>query len=312
MRRNRRRIAFLAAAGFMNYWIAAILFVAGATIGAIIAFIVTGIAEGGDFELLFWLLRYIPRGIAWMIEAGWLSSATMAFAVLGFVGIGTIGAIVLMWGRVSLFEKRVPAQTGARSVADQQVFNVLEGVALAAGVPAPQLRFVDDPALNSYSVGRKPETAVIVVTTGLVQRLTRDELEAVLAYELSRVSSLDTALSTWTASVTGRTIELYETTDRILAKLALIIPAKLARRLQHRTLRRQASQRDILALNFTRHPEALLSALEKIDADKTPVSNARRATGPLWLKWPWWDPREGRTIPSLTGRIADLRALVSA
>jgi heat shock protein HtpX len=312
MRRNRRRIAFLAAAGFMNYWIAAILFVVGVTLGAIIAFIVQGITEGGDFALLFDLFRYIPKAIAWAIAAGWLDSRTTTFAVLGVVGVGTLAAIMLMWGRVSLFEKRVPAQTGARSVADRQVFNVLEGIALAAGVPTPQLRFVEDPALNSYSVGRKAKSAVIVITTGLVSGLTRDELEAVLAYELSRVSSLDTALSTWTAAVTGRTIELYETTDRLLAKLALIIPAKLARRLRARTLHRQASQRDILALSFTRHPEALLSALEKIDADKTPVSNARAATAPLWLKWPWWDPRESRTVPSLSGRIADLRALVSA
>jgi heat shock protein HtpX len=312
MRRNRRRITFLAAAGFVNYWIAAILFVVAVTLGAVIAFIVQGIAEGGDFDLLWDLFRYIPKGIAWAVAAGWLNSRTTTFVVLGVVGIGTVAAIVLMWGRVSLFERRVPAQTAAQSVADQKVYNVLEGVALAAGVPAPQLQFVLDPALNSYSVGRKPDTAVIVLTTGLVAALTRDELEAILAYELSRVRSLDTALSTWTASVTGRTIELYETTDRILAKLVLIIPAKLARRLRDRTLRRQASQRDILAMNFTRHPEALLSALEKIDADKTPVSNGRAATAPLWLKWPWWDPQESRNVPSLTGRIADLRALVSA
>ena len=236
----------------------------------------------------------------------------MTFAVLGLLGVGTLTAIFLMWGRVSLFEKRVPDQTGARPVADQKVFNVLEGIAIAAGVPAPQLRFVPDPALNSYSVGRKPESAVIVLTTGLVSGLTRDELEAVLAYELSRIASFDTALSTWTASVTGRTIELQETTDRLLAKLMLIVPARLARRLRARILHRQASQRDIIALGFTRHPEALLSALEKIDADKTPVSNARAATAPLWLEWPWWDPRESKKVPSLTGRIQDLRALVSA
>jgi heat shock protein HtpX len=232
--------------------------------------------------------------------------------VLAFLGVGTLTAVGLMWGRVSLFEKRVPAQTGARSVADKKVFNVLEGVALAAGVPVPQLLFIEDPALNSYSVGRKPESAVIVLTTGLVARLTRDEIEAVLAYELSRISSLDTALSTWTASVAGRTIELQETTDRLTVSLFLLIPAALARHLRARTLRRQASQRDIIALNFTRHPEALLSALEKIDADKTPVSKVGSATASLWLKWPWWDPREANQIPSLTGRIHDLRALVTA
>jgi Zn-dependent protease with chaperone function len=312
MARNRRRIAFLAVAGFMNYWIAALLFVVGVVLGTIVALIVQGFTEGADFTLLFDLIRHIPDGIRWAVAAGWLDSRIWTYVVLGVVGIGTLSAIMLMWGRVSLFERRVPAQTGARSVADQKVFNVLEGVAIAAGVPVPGLQFVEDPALNSYSIGRKPENAVIVLTTGLVAKLTRDEIEAVLAYELSRITSLDTALSTWTASITGRTIELYETTDRLTVKLFLLVPAKLARRLRARTLVRQASQRDIIALNFTRHPEALLSALEKIDADKTPVSNVRSATAPLWLKWPWWDPRESTKIPSLTGRIADLRALVSA
>jgi Zn-dependent protease with chaperone function len=312
MGRNRRRIAFLAIAGFLNYWIAALLFVVGVVLGTVVALIVQGFVEGADFSLLFDLIKHIPDGIAWAVAAGWLDSRIWTYVVLGVVGIGTLSAIMLMWGRVSLFERRVPQQTGARSVADQKVFNVLEGVALAAGVPVPRLQFVDDPALNSYSVGRKPESAVIVLTTGLVAQLTRDEIEAVLAYELSRISSLDTALSTWTASITGRTIELYETTDRLTVKLFLLVPSTLARRLRARTLRRQASQRDIIALNFTRHPEALLRALEKIDADRTPVSNVRSATASLWLKWPWWDPRESSKMPSLTGRIADLRALVSA
>jgi heat shock protein HtpX len=312
MGRNRRRIAFLAIAGFVNYWVSAILFVLALVIGTTVALIVQGIAEGGDFEMVFWLIAHVPDAIQWAVAAGWLDSTIWTYVVLGFVGIGTIAAFTMMWGRVSLFERRVPAQTGAHSVADQKIFNVLEGVALAAGVPVPRLQFVNDPALNSYSVGRKPENAVIVLTTGLVANLSRDEMEAVLAYELSRISSLDTALSTWTASITGRTIELYETTERLTVKLFLLVPAKLARRLRARTLRRQASQRDIIALNFTRHPEALLSALEKIDADKTPVSNVRAVTAPLWLEWPWWDPRESAKIPSLTGRIADLRALIYA
>lgn len=312
MRRNRRRISLLAVAGFVNYWIATILFMLGVLLGILGALIIEGFAEGGDFALMIEVIKQIPDAVEWMVAAGWLNSRVWTYVVLGFLGVGTLAAIGSLWGHVRRFERQVGALTGARAVEDKKVFNVLEGVALAAGVPVPQLRFVEDPALNSYSVGRKPESALIVLTTGLVAKLTRDEIEAVLAYELSRISSLDTALSTWTASVAGRTIELYETTDRLTVKLFLLVPAKLARRLRARTLHRQASQRDIIALNFTRHPEALLSALEKIDADKTPISNVRSATASLWLEWPWWDPREASKIPSLTGRIHDLRALVSA
>lgn len=308
MKRNRRRIAGLAAAGLLNYWIAALLFVLAVTVGALGVFIVQGLVEGGDFSLLWKGVRAIPKGVAWAVDAGWLSSALMTWTALGFVVIGTVAAITMMWGRTRLLQRAVPRQTGVLGPEEDRVGKILEAVAIAAGVPPPELRLVADPALNSYSVGRKPESAAIGVTTGLVGALNRDELEAVLAYELSRVTSLDTALSTWTAAVTGRTIELYDKTERILAKLALIVPARLARRLQARTLRRQAGQRDILALSFTRYPEALLSALEKIDADTASVSVAGSATAPLWLEWPWHDAR----VPSLTGRIQELRTLVTA
>lgn len=311
MARNRRRIMGLAAAGVMNYWIAALLFLLGVTLGAMIAFIVEGLFNG-DFDLFKTLLKGIPAATAWAVEAGWLSSTTMMWAAIGVVVLVTLTAISLMWGRLRMFERRIPRAPAAPDPSTERVAGVLEAVALAAGVPAPPVTLVEDPALNSFSVGRKPESALIVVTTGLVNALTRDELEAVLAYELSRVASFDTALSTWTAGVTGRTIELYEQTDRILAKLALIVPARLARRLRARTLRRQAGQRDILALSFTRYPEALISALEKIDADQTPAASASAMNAPLWLKWPTWSPVDARGIPSLTGRISELRALVAA
>jgi Zn-dependent protease with chaperone function len=311
MGRNRRRIIGLAAAGVMNYWIAALLFILGATLGALIAFTVEGFFNG-DWDLFKTVLKGIPAATAWAIQAGWLSSTTMMFAVIGVVAFVTITAIVMMWGRLRMFERRVPRSTAMSDPTIERVAGILEAVALAAGVPAPPLTVVEDPALNSFSVGRKPESALIVVTTGLVAALTRDELEAVLAYELSRVASFDTALSTWTAGVTGRTIELYEQTDRILAKLALIVPARLARRLRARTLRRQAGQRDILALSFTRLPEALISALEKIDADLTPAASASAMNAPLWLKWPSWNAFDSLGIPSLSGRITELRALVAA
>lgn len=310
MASNRRRIAGLAVAGLLDYWVAALLFVLAVTVGALVAFLVQGIVNGGDFSLLWKGVRAIPEGVAWAVDAGWLSSASMTWAAVGFVVVGTVAAVVLMWGRLRAFDRLLPRRPGA--VPDKTAEPVLEAVALAAGVAVPHLEVLLDPALNSCSVGRKPDDAVIVLTTGLVGALTRDELEAVLAYELSRVSSFDTALSTWTAAITGRTIELYETTDRILVKLALIVPARLARRLRARTIRRQAGQRDILALSFTRYPEALLSALEKIDRDMQSVTALGPATAPLWLKWPWRDARESGRIPSLNDRISELRALVAA
>jgi heat shock protein HtpX len=311
MRRNRRRIVGLAAASLLNFWIAAFLFVVAVTVGAAIAFTIESFVDG-DFNVVMDLIRGVRKAATWATEAGWFSEVTTTRVVLGIVVLTALAALRLLWGRVSLVERRVTTRTGAQSATDQRVADILEGVAIAAGVPAPGVSIVADPALNSYSIGRKPESASIVVTTGLVEALSRDELEAVLAYELSRIASFDTALSTWTAGLTGRTIELYQETGKLLAKLALIVPTMLARRLRARTLRRQAGQRDILALNFTRHPEALISALEKIDADTTPVAAAGAMTAPLWLKWPSWNAADSKGIPRLTDRVQELRTLVAA
>lgn len=306
LRRNRLRIFGLAGAGVLNYWIAVLVFIVAVTVGALGVLIVRGLLEGGDFGLAWDLIEGIPGAVRWVVAAGWLSSAAMFWAAVAFVAIGTLTAIAMMWGRLRKLEQTVP-RTG---VQDPTVASVLEGVAIAAGVPAPSVVLIEDPAVNSCSVGRKPGDATIVVTSGLVRALTRDELEAVLAYELSRVSSLDTALSTWTAAVTGRTIELSQNSERILVQLALILPVRLARRLRARTLQRQAAQRDILALSFTRHPEALLSSLGKIDADMTPVVSADAISAPLWLEWPLRDDRGSEGAPALEGRIESLRALV--
>jgi hypothetical protein len=100
MRRNRLRITGLAAAGLLNYWIAALLFVFAVTFGALGAFVLRGIFEGGEFSLLWKGIKAIPKAIRWVIAAGWLSSPAMAWAVIGFVAIGTVMAIVMMWGRL--------------------------------------------------------------------------------------------------------------------------------------------------------------------------------------------------------------------
>lgn len=308
MGRNRRRIAGLAVAGLVNYWISVLLFIIAVVVGSILGAFVWGIVEGADFDLVLGLIRGVPKAISWVVEAGWLSSAAMTWVLWGFIAFGTLMALSMMRGGLRRIEQSVPRA----GMSHPNATNVLEAVALAAGVPAPPLVVLNDPAVNSCSVGRRPGNATILITSGAIEKLTRDELEAVMAYELSRVRSFDTALSTWTAAVTGRTIELSETTDRLMVKLALAIPVRLARRLRARTLKRQAGQRDILALSFTRHPEALVSALQKIDADTTGVTTLALPTGPLWLEWPWPGSREREGAPALGGRIEELRTLVAA
>jgi Zn-dependent protease with chaperone function len=313
LRRNRRRIWALAVVGLLNFWVGAILLTFAVVVGAVLALIVEGVVESADFDLLFALLRSVPRAVSWLATSGWAASTAARVVVLGFVVSVSLVGLALIVGRLRSVDSRVLAETGARPAPDPVVQGMLEGLAIAAGVSPPGVAFIDDPAPNSYSVGRRPETSTVVVTTGLVEKLGRYEVEAILAYELSRVVSFDTALSTWTVAVAGRTLELYRQTGRISAKLALLGPSLVARWVQGRVLRRQAMQRDMFAVGFTRYPQALVDALEKIERDPAVVAAATVGNAALWLEYPAVGYRDRPSgLPALAERIGRLRALVGS
>jgi heat shock protein HtpX len=188
-------------------------------------------------------------------------------------------------------ERRVLSETGARVVAaDEQteVRNLLEGLAIASGLPPPRVAVIDEPAPNSFGVGTRPTNTVIGVTTGLGERLSRDELEAVLAYEVSRIRSWDVALSSWAVALTSGAISAVDDSegDNLLKAVLGFVPGRLAESLQVWALRDQGIERDRVAVQFTRNPLSLISALEKLDADSSTIQHVSRATGPLWLEFP--------------------------
>ena len=298
--RNRRRIRVLAALGILNYWIAAIVLTICLVLGTFVAFLFDALDADsiGAVGSVAGSIRDHPR--AWALSA---------LTILGvFVLIGTLVGVVLIVNRLRRVERRLLAETGARveprQQDERQVANLLEGLAISAGIPVPRFAVVDDPAPNAFVVGRKPATALVGVTTGLVQALTRDELEAVLAHAVSRIASLDVALSTWTVAVTGRTIELQENSDRLSVTLGLLIPRMLAERLRRYALEGQSRQQDMVAVRFTRNPRALLDALEKLHRDGTVVGRVSRATAPLWFEYPAADGR------GMTDRITTVRELL--
>lgn len=266
--------------------------------------------------------------VAWILsEAGDVSDAfDLTTIVVVLIGIGVIVAIAAVIGTVvALFrlplqrrrlEARVLRETHAKVAAPGEqvtVQNLLEALAIAAGIPPPRFALVDDAAPNSFGVGTRPENTVIGITSGLDDQLTRDELEAVLAYEISRVQSLDVALASWTVALTGSAIDSLE--DGGLASLIGFIPLRLARRLQVWALRGSGSERDRAAIRFTRHPKALVDALEKLHADPAQITRVSRATAPLWIEVPAppgaTSKSERRLVAELglESRIAELRSL---
>lgn len=218
-------------------------------------------------------------------SSGLVVLLAVLLAVLGNVVIAL--AIVAMAVALAAFlwlksDTMILASTGAVP-ADQagyaRLHNLIEGLCISGGVPKPRVYVIEDAAPNAFSIGRDPRHAAIAVTTGLLQTLTRIELEGVLAHEISHIKSYDTRPATFAATV------------RLGGRIGLSP--------QRETLA------DVAGVALTRYPPGLIAALEKLRDDPTVVQSASRATAHLWI-----DAPTGRTThPPLEERIQALREL---
>lgn len=235
----------------------------------------------------------------------------------------------------------------ADEVTYARLHNLVEGLCIAGGLPKPRLYIVDDPAPNAFATGRNPQHAAIAVTTGLLEKLNRVELEGVLAHELAHVKNYDILVSTIAVTLVGIVAILADIGVRMLwwgggrrtygdrdqhgagagvllipAILLLILAPVIARLMQAAVGRRRESLADVSGVELTRYPPGLISALEKLRDDSTVVAAHSRATAHLWIEEPTpRDDDEGRvsflnrlnrmfaTHPPLEDRIAALREL---
>jgi heat shock protein HtpX len=211
-------------------------------------------------------------------------------AVLGFGRPGVAVALVVAVAAAVaayLFSDRVAlGLSGARQVsADEEprFHNLVEGLCIAAGLPKPDLYLVDDAAPNAFSAGRSPAHASLAVTRGLLQKLSRVELEGVLAHELSHIRRGDIVVTTPAVILVGVALRPL---------LGLVVPS------------RRETQADVSGVRLTRYPPGLIAALEKLRADGTTVQAGSPATAHLWLEWPG-----SRTHPPLEERISALKEL---
>jgi len=215
---------------------------------------------------------------------------------------------------------------------------------IAGGLPKPRVYVIEDDAPNAFATGRNPRHAAIAVTTGLLEKLNRIELEGVLAHELSHVKNYDILVSTLAVTMVGVVVLLSEWGLRFLwwggprhrddrsgggagpqavlalVGFALLILAPIAARLmQYAISRRRESLADVSGVALTRYPPGLIAALEKLKEDRTVVHSGSRATAHLWIESPVArDKSEGRlawlgrlfdTHPPLEERIQALREL---
>jgi heat shock protein HtpX len=208
----------------------------------------------------------------------------------------------------------VLAMSGARPIAkedDPELYNVVEELGIASGLPMPALYLVDTPAMNAFATGRDPKHACVAVTSGLRERLKRDELQGVLAHELSHVQNFDIRFMTLMAVLVGVVVLVADigtraifyggrgrSSDRgsgggvlqliiiVLAILLAIIAPIFAKLIQLAVSRQREYLADASAARMTRYPEGLAKALEALAAETEPMPQASRATAHLFIVQP--------------------------
>jgi heat shock protein HtpX len=273
-----------------------------------------------------------------------------AFGVLvGYGPQGTIAALLLsgVLAFVSYWKSdRIALAVSRAKPADpqryQRLHNLVEGLCIASGLPKPAVYVIEDPAPNAFATGRNPKHAAMAVTTGLLEKMNRVELEGVVAHELSHIRNYDILVSTLAVTMVGAIALLTDLSLRMmwwnggrvarsgdrqnsnnplaLIGLVLLILAPIgAKAMQAAVSRRRETLADVSACQMTRYPPGLISALEKLKADTTVTHAASTATAHLWIEQPMSgvgdDGRLGgihrlfNTHPPLDERIALLREL---
>ena len=239
-------------------------------------------------------------------------------------------AVLLSTGAVPVDHALSAGATEDEALKLRQLDNVVEEMSIAAGLPKPKVYVVPDPDPNAFATGRDPEHASIAVTRGLLDAVTRDELQGVVAHELSHVRNLDIRLMTVIAAMVGTIALLSDWTSRglrhgssgsmtrrgrskdkggaavvllVIWIVVMLLAPLIGQLLAMMVSRRREYLADASGAELTRNPLALASALEKIDQAHAPTASVKRGTAHLCIA----DPL-GKAVGLRQGRIPDLLA----
>ena len=295
-----------------------------------------------------WLVMAVFIGLLLFVGAGF--DLFISGGGQGFVPVGSVAALALgtgqAWWSFRFGDQAVLKSASAQPLGDllaesptddmkfryKQLDNVVEEMAIAAGLPKPAVYVIPDPDPNAFATGRDPAHASIAVTAGLLKTLQRDELQGVIAHELSHVRNFDIRLMTVVAAMVGALVLLADWTARsmrfggglgrrsgsrgrkggggpaallLLAVwvLAVFLAPVLSRLLAMALSRRREYLADASGAELTRNPIALASALEQIESAVQPTSAIKRGTAHLCIA----DPL-GRGLNASEGLWSDLFA----
>lgn len=285
--------------------------------------------------LLMFLMVVLVMALVYVI--GQATNAPGAWVVGG-----GIFCLFMAWLSYYNSDKIALSISGARLVReedDPKLYHLVENLCIASGLPLPRIYIIPDTAPNAFATGRDPVHASIAVTTGLLQKLERSELEGVLAHELSHVKNYDIRLQTIIVVMVGLVALISDIFLRFMwygggrrrgsggGQLALIFAAVgivlailspvIATLMQLAISRRREFLADADGALMTRYPEGLATALEKIAADPEPLEVANKATAHLYTVSPLkgktggsWLQRLWDTHPPIQARVAALREMM--
>ncbi len=273
---------------------------------------------------------------------GWVFGELTGWGPQGLV-LAAIIAAALTFGSYYASDKIVLALSRAKPVEKKDyphLYHVVEGLAIAAGLPKPRCYVIDDSAPNAFASGRNPKNSVIVVTTGLLQKLNRAELEGVIAHEMSHIKNYDVLVQTLAVVMVGVVALLSDWILRtfiwgrgrgrrrsggkgggngavilvVAALLLAVLSPLIAQLLKLAISRKREFLADANGALLTRYPPGLASALKKLSEDKEPLEAANKATAHLYIVNPLKDIK-GKvnklfsTHPPIEERIAALEKM---
>jgi heat shock protein HtpX len=281
--------------------------------------------------------------LVFIMIVGYVFSEAMESSVVLYLAVGfsIISSFISYW----YSDKIVLAMSSAKEIKfedNKELYRIVENLCITAGLPVPKIYIINDTAPNAFATGRDPDHAVVAVTTGLLQKLERSELEGVIAHELSHIGNRDILLATVVTVLVGVIVLMADWFRRwtfwgggrrrddkggqlqlvimVVAIILSILAPIFAYMMQFAISRKEEFRADADGALLTRYPEGLARALEKISADTEPLEAANRATAHLYIASPFEGKRDGRdkksffkkafmTHPPVEERIANLRNL---
>lgn len=278
----------------------------------------------GSFLVLVIAVGY---GVSWYMGSPFILYIAVAFAFfMNFLSYWYSDKIVLK-------------MSGARPISREEapdLYNIVENLAITAGLPMPKVYIIDDPAPNAFATGRNPEHAVVAATSGLLAMLERNEIEGVMAHELAHIGNRDMLVMTVAVVLAGfiaiiadifsRSLMFGGGNDRgkgnavflILGIVGIILAPLAAKLIQMAISRKREYLADASGALLTRYPEGLASALEKISSYQRPMRRTSHATAHLFISDPYGSQQRSfaqkisglfQTHPPAADRIARLRML---